>query len=50
MSPPPHGGAPWWRALTALLVQTSGWLQLTFDLAAIVVIAPVAPSAGSARS
>ncbi|MFD9823129.1 rhomboid family intramembrane serine protease [Streptomyces violascens] len=35
-------GAPWWRALTALLVQTSGWLQLTFNLAALVVIAPVA--------
>ncbi|MFI6471913.1 rhomboid family intramembrane serine protease [Streptomyces sp. NPDC050516] len=35
-------GAPWWRAVTALLVQTSGWVQLTFNLAAIVVIAPVA--------
>ncbi|MGW1866509.1 rhomboid family intramembrane serine protease [Streptomyces mauvecolor] len=35
-------GAPWWRAPTALLVQTSGPLQLTFNLAAIVVIAPVA--------
>ncbi|MFI6050787.1 rhomboid family intramembrane serine protease [Streptomyces violascens] len=35
-------GAPWWRAVTALLVQTSGWPQLTFNLAAIVVIAPVA--------
>ncbi|MFG2721069.1 rhomboid family intramembrane serine protease [Streptomyces sp. NPDC048416] len=35
-------GAPWWRAATALLVQTSGPLQLFFNLAAIVVIAPVA--------
>uniref|UniRef100_A0AAU2V7P1 Rhomboid family intramembrane serine protease n=1 Tax=Streptomyces sp. NBC_00003 TaxID=2903608 RepID=A0AAU2V7P1_9ACTN len=35
-------GAPWWRSVTALLVQTSGWVQLTFNLAAIVAITPVA--------
>ncbi|MEV5948244.1 rhomboid family intramembrane serine protease [Streptomyces sp. NPDC051993] len=35
-------GAPWWRAVTALLVQTSGWPQLTFNLAAAVVVTPVA--------
>ncbi|MEV5510903.1 rhomboid family intramembrane serine protease [Streptomyces orinoci] len=33
---------PWWRAVTALLVQTSGWTQLTFNLAALVGIAPAA--------
>lgn len=32
----------WWRAVTALLVQTSGWVQLAFNLAALVVVAPVA--------
>ncbi|MGW2817816.1 rhomboid family intramembrane serine protease [Streptomyces sp. NPDC001415] len=35
-------GAPWWRSVTALLVQTSGWVQLTFNLAALVAITPVA--------
>ncbi|MEV6046311.1 rhomboid family intramembrane serine protease [Streptomyces xanthochromogenes] len=35
-------GAPWWRAVTALLVQTSGWVQLAFNLAALLAIAPVA--------
>ncbi|MFJ8313066.1 MULTISPECIES: rhomboid family intramembrane serine protease [unclassified Streptomyces] len=35
-------GGPWWRAVTALLVQTSGWFQLGFNLAAVLVIAPVA--------
>ncbi|MFE9388713.1 rhomboid family intramembrane serine protease [Streptomyces sp. NPDC006784] len=33
---------PWWRAATALLVQTSGWPQLTFNLAALAVVAPAA--------
>ncbi|MFI7241624.1 rhomboid family intramembrane serine protease [Streptomyces qinglanensis] len=36
----PHG--PWWRAATALLVQTSGWPQLAFNLAALAVVAPAA--------
>jgi membrane associated rhomboid family serine protease len=36
----PHG--PWWRVVTALLVQTSGWVQLAFNLAALAVVAPVA--------
>ncbi|KIZ17559.1 hypothetical protein SNA_13800 [Streptomyces natalensis ATCC 27448] len=36
----PHG--PWWRVVTALLVQTSGWGQLAFNLAALAVVAPVA--------
>ncbi|MEU6895581.1 rhomboid family intramembrane serine protease [Streptomyces sp. NPDC046557] len=36
----PEGG--WWRALTALLVQTSGWGQLVFNLVALAVIAPAA--------
>ncbi|MFK0179053.1 rhomboid family intramembrane serine protease [Streptomyces xanthochromogenes] len=35
-------GAPWWRAVTALLVQTSGWVQLVFNLAALIAVAPVA--------
>ncbi|MEU9099651.1 rhomboid family intramembrane serine protease [Streptomyces sp. NPDC048361] len=35
-------GAPWWRAVTALLPQTSGWPQLTFNLAALIVLAPTA--------
>jgi rhomboid protease GluP len=35
-------GGPWWRVLTALLVQTSGWVQLAFNLAALVVVAPAA--------
>ncbi|WP_443058416.1 rhomboid family intramembrane serine protease [Streptomyces sp. NBC_00442] len=38
-------GAPWWRAVTALLVQTSGWYQLAFNLAALLVIAPAAQRA-----
>lgn len=36
----PGGG--WWRCGTALLVQTSGWVQLLFNLAALVVVAPSA--------
>lgn len=36
----PHGA--WWRAVTALLVQSSGWFQLLFNLAALAVVAPVA--------
>lgn len=36
----PHGA--WWRAVTALLVQSSGWFQLLFNLAALAVGAPVA--------
>jgi rhomboid protease GluP len=36
----PGGG--WWRCGTALLVQTSGWVQLLFNLAALIVVAPVA--------
>ncbi|MEU3777727.1 rhomboid family intramembrane serine protease [Streptomyces sp. NPDC032472] len=32
----------WWRAVTALLVQTSGWGQLGFNLAALAVVAPAA--------
>ncbi|AJT65358.3 hypothetical protein T261_3693 [Streptomyces lydicus] len=36
----PHG--PWWRVVTALLVQTSGWAQLAFNLAALAVVAPAA--------
>ncbi|MCX5381848.1 rhomboid family intramembrane serine protease [Streptomyces sp. NBC_00083] len=38
-------GAPWWRAASALLVQTSGWLQLTFNLAALIALAPAAQRA-----
>ncbi|MGW1838043.1 rhomboid family intramembrane serine protease [Streptomyces sp. NPDC002067] len=36
----PHGA--WWRAVTALTVQSSGWFQLLFNLAALVVVAPLA--------
>jgi rhomboid protease GluP len=36
----PHGG--WWRVGTALLVQTSGWFQLLFNLAALIAVVPVA--------
>jgi rhomboid protease GluP len=36
----PDGG--WWRCLTALLVQSSGWFQTVFNFAALVVVAPVA--------
>lgn len=36
----PHGG--WWRCVTALLVQSSGWVQLGFNLPALIVVAPVA--------
>jgi rhomboid protease GluP len=36
----PHGG--WWRDVTGLLVQSSGWFQLVFNLAALVAVAPVA--------
>ncbi|WP_436533771.1 rhomboid family intramembrane serine protease [Actinoplanes sp. HUAS TT8] len=36
----PGGG--WWRCVTGLLVQTSGWVQLLGNLAALIVVAPVA--------
>ncbi|MFG3258247.1 rhomboid family intramembrane serine protease [Streptomyces sp. NPDC048172] len=36
----PHGA--WWRAVTALAVQSSGWFQLLFNLAALAAVAPVA--------
>lgn len=36
----PHGA--WWRAVTALMVQSSGWFQLLFNLAALAAVAPVA--------
>jgi rhomboid protease GluP len=36
----PHGG--WWRVVTALLVQSSGGVQLVFNWAALVVVAPIA--------
>jgi len=36
----PHGG--WWRVVTALLVQSSGGVQLVFNLAALIVVAPIA--------
>ncbi|WP_405693029.1 rhomboid family intramembrane serine protease [Streptomyces sp. NBC_01185] len=36
----PHG--PWWRVVTALLVQTSGRGQLALNLAALAVVAPAA--------
>ncbi|MEV7730404.1 rhomboid family intramembrane serine protease [Streptomyces sp. NPDC087917] len=36
----PHGA--WWRAVTALMVQSSGWPQLLFNLGALAVVAPVA--------
>lgn len=32
----------WWRVFTALLVQSSGPLQLLFNLAALIAVAPVA--------
>ncbi|MFB0627750.1 rhomboid family intramembrane serine protease [Streptomyces sp. AB3(2024)] len=35
----PHGA--WWRAMTALMVQSSGWFQLLFNLAALAVVAPL---------
>lgn len=36
----PHGA--WWRAVTALMVQSSGWFQILFNLAALAVVAPLA--------
>ena len=36
----PGGG--WWRCGTALLVQSSGGVQLVFNWAALVVVAPIA--------
>jgi rhomboid protease GluP len=36
----PHGA--WWRAVTALMVQSSGWFQLLFNLAALAMVAPLA--------
>ncbi|MFD8142864.1 rhomboid family intramembrane serine protease [Streptomyces sp. NPDC059708] len=35
-------GGAWWRAVTALGVQSSGWGQLLINLAALAVVAPVA--------
>ncbi|WP_328330875.1 MULTISPECIES: rhomboid family intramembrane serine protease [unclassified Streptomyces] len=35
-------GGPWWRAFTALLIESSGPLQLLFNLAALVAVVPVA--------
>ncbi|MYQ95089.1 rhomboid family intramembrane serine protease [Streptomyces sp. SID4946] len=35
-------GGAWWRAVTALLVESSGWVQLLFNLAALIAVAPVA--------
>lgn len=32
----------WWRAFTALLVESSGWFQLLFNLAALAAVAPIA--------
>lgn len=43
-----HPSGAWWRAVTALMVQSSGWFQLLFNLAALVVVAPL-PSGGSVR-
>jgi rhomboid protease GluP len=39
----PHGG--WWRCVTALLVQSSGSVQLIFNWLALVVVAPIAERA-----
>lgn len=36
----PGGG--WWRNVTALFVQTDGWVQIIFNMAALVVVAPIA--------
>ena len=36
----PGGG--WWRVVSALLVQSSGGFQLVFNLAALIVVAPIA--------
>lgn len=36
----PHGA--WWRAVTALTVQSSGWFQLLVNLASLAVVAPIA--------
>ncbi|HSV65728.1 MAG TPA: rhomboid family intramembrane serine protease [Mycobacteriales bacterium] len=33
---------PWWRLLSALLVQSSGWVQTVFNLVALAAVAPVA--------
>ncbi|GGO90309.1 rhomboid family intramembrane serine protease [Wenjunlia tyrosinilytica] len=38
----PAPGAPWWRLLTATLVQSSGGFQTLFNLAALIAVAPVA--------
>jgi rhomboid protease GluP len=35
-----HG--QWWRLLTALLVQSSGWIQAVFNFAALTVVGPIA--------
>ncbi|MEU6620065.1 rhomboid family intramembrane serine protease [Streptomyces litmocidini] len=37
-----HPDGAWWRAVTALTVQSSGWFQLLFNLASLAVVAPVA--------
>ncbi|OKK16201.1 hypothetical protein AMK16_26265 [Streptomyces sp. CB00455] len=36
-----HPGGAWWRAVTALTVQSSGWLQLLFNLVSLAVVAPI---------
>ncbi|MEU5436052.1 rhomboid family intramembrane serine protease [Streptomyces sp. NPDC020719] len=37
-----HPGGEWWRAGTALAVQSSGWFQILFNVAALAAVAPVA--------
>jgi len=37
-----HPGAGWWHVVTGLLVQSDGWFQIVFNLAALVVVAPIA--------
>ncbi|MBD0743159.1 hypothetical protein BG418_16425 [Streptomyces sp. CBMA152] len=37
-----HPGGAWWRAGTALAVQSSGWFQILFNVTALAVVAPVA--------
>ncbi|MDF2260606.1 rhomboid family intramembrane serine protease [Streptantibioticus ferralitis] len=32
----------WWRLLTAVLVQSSGWIQAAFNFAALTVVGPIA--------
>ncbi|MFF9853405.1 rhomboid family intramembrane serine protease [Streptomyces litmocidini] len=37
-----HPQGAWWRVVTALMVQSSGWFQLLFNLVSLAVVAPVA--------